>query len=398
MGRPLGERVPASAPPHAVTRQPRAHRPAASAVCATMTATSPAVPGDPFGGVSRRVRTDDFDYELPSGLIAQEPVHPRDSCRLMVVDRTSGQIDHRVFSDIVDYVREGDLLIVNETRVLPARLHGVKEGTGAAVEVLLLRERGRDTWECLVRPGRRMQAGTRITFGGGLMTGLVAGILAESGGRLVQFSVPGGRFIDVIHKIGEMPLPPYITKPLQDPEDYQTVYGNQERSAAAPTAGLHFTSALLDRVVGKGVRVAKVELDVGLDTFRPVAEDDPQEHVIHTEHFRVPARTASAVNDCRERGGRVFAIGTTSVRALESAFDEQTSTVVEAEGGTGLFILPGFRFGAVDALVTNFHIPRSTLMMMVSAFAGRELVMRAYDVAIAERYRFLSFGDAMLIL
>jgi S-adenosylmethionine:tRNA ribosyltransferase-isomerase len=344
------------------------------------------------------VRTDDFDYELPSGLIAQEPVHPRDACRLMVVDRRSGQIDHRVFSDIVEYVRAGDLLVVNETRVLPARLKGVKEGTGAAVEVLLLRERGRETWECLVKPGRRMQPGTRILFGDGDLSGLVVGVLEESGARLVQFTLRSGRFMDVVHRIGQVPLPPYITRPLEDPEDYQTVYASEERSAAAPTAGLHFTQGLLDSIVEKGVHVAKVELDVGLDTFRPVSEADPAEHHIHTEHFRVPKWTAEAVNDCRARGGRVFAIGTTSVRALESAYDEQTERVVTAEGGTGLFILPGFRFGAVDALVTNFHVPRSTLLMLVSAFAGRELVMHAYDVAVQERYRLLSFGDAMLIL
>ncbi len=344
------------------------------------------------------MRTDDFDYELPSGLIAQKPADPRDSCRLMVVDRASGQIDHRLFTDIIDYVRPGDLLVVNETRVLPARLRGVKEGTGGAVEVLLLRERGRDTWECLVRPGRRLNAGTRILFGDLEMSGLVVGVLPDSGGRLVQFSATSGRVIDVIHRIGEVPLPPYITRPLEDPELYQTVFGTDEHSAAAPTAGLHFTQALLDRVQEKGGHIARVDLDVGLDTFRPVSEAEPTAHRIHTERFRVPSWTATAVNDCRERGGRVFAVGTTTVRALESAFDEETQAVVEARGSTDLFILPGFRFGAVDALITNFHVPRSTLLMMVSAFAGRELVMRAYDTARREEYRFLSFGDAMLVL
>ena len=345
------------------------------------------------------VRTDDFDYDLPTGLIAQEPAAPRDSCRMLVVDRASGQLDHRVFTDIVEYVHPGDLLVVNETRVLPARLKGVKQGTGAVVEVLLLRERGTDSWECLVKPGRRLQAGTRVLFGDGEMSGLVVGVVEESGARLVQFTVRGGeRLTDVVHRIGEVPLPPYITRPLADPEDYQTVFGTDERSAAAPTAGLHFTQALLDRVVEEGVHLARVELDVGLDTFRPVGEDDPNDHHIHTEHFRVPSWTADAVNACRGRGGRVFAVGTTTVRALESAFDEPTGRVVAAEGNTGLFILPGFKFGAVDALITNFHVPRSTLLMMVGAFAGRDLVMRAYETAVEERYRLLSFGDAMLIL
>ena len=238
------------------------------------------------------MRTDDFDYELPSGLIAQQPAVPRDSCRLLVLDRASGQIDHRVFTDIVEYVRPGDLVVLNETRVLPARLKGVKEGTGAVVEVLLLRERGTDTWECLVKPGRRMQPGTKVLFGDGEMTGFIVGVLEESGARLVQFTVRGERFIDVVHRIGEVPLPPYITRPLADPEEYQTVFGTAERSAAAPTAGLHFTQALLDRIVEEGAHLARVELDVGLDTFRPVSEDDPAGHHIHTEHFRVPPWTA----------------------------------------------------------------------------------------------------------
>ncbi len=345
------------------------------------------------------VRTDDFDYELPSGRIAQQPAQPRDACRLMVVDRCRSSIEHRVFADIVEYVRPGDVLVVNETRVLPARLLGRKEDGGGAVEMLLLRERGENTWECLVRPGRRLRPGTRVAFGDGELVGLIAGVIEESGGRLVQFAVSGGqRFMDVVHHIGEVPLPPYITRPLGDPEDYQTVFGTGEHSAAAPTAGLHFTQALLDRVVEAGAHVARVELDVGLDTFRPVAEDDPAEHRIHTEHYRVPSWTADAVNACRARGGRVFAIGTTTVRSLESAYEPEARLVAAAEGQTSLFILPGYRFGAVDALVTNFHVPRSTLLMLVSAFAGRDLVMRAYESALSEGYRFLSFGDAMLVL
>lgn len=343
------------------------------------------------------MRTSDFDYDLPTGFIAQSPAEPRDSCRLMVVDRASGQFDHRSFTDLVDYVKAGDLLVVNETRVLPARLKGVKEGTGGAVEVLLLRDRGQDRWECLVKPGRKVQPGAKILFGDLDMTGHVVGV-EEDGGRLIQFSVKSGRFLDVLHRIGEVPLPPYITRPLADPEQYQTVFATDERSAAAPTAGLHFTEALLERLQGQGAYLAKVELDVGLDTFRPVSEEDPGRHRIHTERFRVPGYTADAVNACRERGGRVFAVGTTAVRALESAFDEAAGLVGPAEGSTDLFILPGFRFGAVDALVTNFHVPRSTLLMMVSAFAGRELVMQAYEAAKDKGYRFLSFGDAMLIV
>lgn len=350
------------------------------------------------GASGGALRTEDFDYDLPTGMIAQKPAEPRDSCRLMVLDRASGQIDHRRFSDLVEYLKAGDLLVVNETRVLPARLKGVKEGTGGQVEVLLLRERGTDTWECLVRPGRRLPPGTKILFGDLEMTGLVAGVLEDSGGRLIQFSVRQGHLMDVAHRIGEVPLPPYISRPIEDPELYQTVYGTDEHSAAAPTAGLHFTKELLATVEEDGVRVGRVDLDVGLDTFRPVAEEDPSKHKIHTERFRVPSFTADGVNDCRARGGRVFAVGTTSVRALESAWDEKDGREAEAGGSTGLFILPGFRFHATDALITNFHVPRSTLLMLVSAFAGRELVMGAYETAKAEGYRFLSFGDAMLIL
>jgi S-adenosylmethionine:tRNA ribosyltransferase-isomerase len=344
------------------------------------------------------VHTAEFDYDLPTGLIAQHPVEPRDSCRLMVVDRASGQIDHRVFSDLPEYVRPGDLLVVNDTRVMRARLRGVKEGTGGAVEVLLLRERGRDTWECLVRPGRRLPPGSKVLFGDLSLTGLIVGVLEESGGRLVQLSASDGRVQDAVRRVGEVPLPPYVTAPLADPELYQTVFGTDEHSAAAPTAGLHFTQALLDRIQEAGAHVARVELDVGLDTFRPVTEDIAEQHHIHTERFRVPAWTADAVNACRRRGGRVFAVGTTVVRALESSFSEEQGAVVEAQGATDLFILPGFKFGAVDALVTNFHVPRSTLLMMVSAFAGRELVLDAYELAKAQGYRFLSFGDAMLFV
>ncbi len=345
------------------------------------------------------MRTDDFDYDLPSGMIAQEPAQPRDSCRLLVLDRASGQVDHRLFSDIVDYLGDGDVLVVNETRVLPARLKGVKDETGGAVEVLLLRESYTNAWECLVKPGRRLKPGAKMVFADGAMTGLVVDTIDESGGRLIQFTVSAGEsFLDIVHRIGELPLPPYITRTVDDPELYQTVFSREERSAAAPTAGLHFTPELLERIAAAGVRIESVELDVGIDTFRPVAEDDPELHHIHTEHFRVPARVAEAVNEAKTQGRRVVAVGTTAVRALESAFDDELGEVVAAQGATSLYILPGYRFNVVDAMVTNFHVPRSTLLMMVSAFAGRGQVMRTYELAKAERYRFLSFGDAMLII
>jgi len=344
------------------------------------------------------VRTDDFDYQLPSGLIAQQPMSPRDACRLLVLERVSGQIDHRTFRDLPEYLHAGDVLVVNETRVLPARLRGAKDETGGAVEVLLLRPRYEDTWECLVRPGRRLRPGARIIFGDERLSGLVVDVLPDSGGRLIRFTSSSGTFMEAVHELGEVPLPPYVTESLDDPEQYQTVFAADEHSVAAPTAGLHFTQELLDDIQRAGVHLAKVELDVGLDTFRPVTVDDPAEHHIHTEHFRVPEWTAEAVNAARERGGRVIAVGTTSVRALESAYSEESGVVEEAAGLTDLFILPGFPFRAVDMMVTNFHVPRSTLLMMVSAFAGRDLIMRAYESARREKYRFLSFGDAMLIL
>ncbi len=331
-------------------------------------------------------------------MIAQHPADPRDSCRLMVIDRASGQIDHRTFRDVVDYLERGDVLVLNETRVLPARLKGAKDETGAMIEVLLLRRVYGDTWECLVKPGRRLKPGARVTLGDGELTGLVVDVIEESGARLIQFHAVSGTFLDAVRRIGEVPLPPYITEPLADPELYQTVYSAEEHSVAAPTAGLHFTSALLEEVQRAGAHIATVELDVGLDTFRPVAVDDPEDHHIHTEHYRVPDHAAQAINDARARGNRVICVGTTAVRALESAYNEETGLVEASEGMTDLFILPGFSFGVVDAMITNYHVPRSTLLMMVSAFAGRELVMRAYDLARAERYRFLSFGDAMLIL
>ena len=344
------------------------------------------------------MRTDDFDYVLPSGLIAQKPAEPRDSCRLLVLDRSSGQIDHRDFTDVLEYLRPGDLLVVNETRVLPARLLGEKDESGGSVEVLLLRERYQDTWECLVKPGRRLKPGAHVVFGDGLLTGHIVDTLEESGARLVRFRTTASSLLEAFHAVGETPLPPYITRPLEDPGQYQTVFATDERSAAAPTAGLHFTEALLASVEAAGVRLERVGLDVGLDTFRPVVTEDPERHPIHSEHFRVPERTAAAVQEARAGGGRVVAVGTTTARALESAVDPGSGRVVAHEGLTDLFILPGHRFRAVDSMLTNFHMPRSTLVMMICAFAGRESVMRAYDEAKIEGYRFLSFGDAMLIL
>jgi S-adenosylmethionine:tRNA ribosyltransferase-isomerase len=344
------------------------------------------------------LRTDDFDYDLPTGLIAQKPAVPRDSCRLLVLDRSTGQIDHATFSDLPDYLHAGDVVVVNDTRVLPARLHGVKDETGGVVEVLLLRERYENAWECLVKPGRRLRPGARIVFADGAMTGLVVDQIDQGGGRVIQFRMAGAEtFLDVVHRIGQMPLPPYIAREIAAPELYQTVFSREERSAAAPTAGLHFTPELLDRVRETGARVETVELDVGIDTFRPVSEDDPADHHIHTEHFRVGRYTADSVNAARERGARVIAVGTTSVRALESAWDRDSGLVEETQGATSLFILPGYQFGVVDAMVTNFHVPRSTLLMMVSAFAGHGSVFRAYEIAKESGYRFLSFGDAMLI-
>ncbi len=342
--------------------------------------------------------TDDFDYELPSGLIAQHPAEPRDSCRLLVLDRASGQVDHRHFRDLPELLREGDVLVVNETRVLPARLRGMKDESGGQVELLLLRERYENTWECLAKPGRRAKPGTRLIFDEGSMTGLIVDVIDDRGGRLVQFTPRNEPFLDVVHRIGEIPLPPYITEPLDDPEEYQTVFARGERSAAAPTAGLHFTKELLRRCEEAGARIHAVELDVGIDTFRAVAEDDPRLHRMHSEHYRIGEDTAAAVRAARESGGRVIAVGTTSVRALESAVDDDTGHVVARDGATSLFILPGYHFKTTDAVITNFHVPRSTLVMMMSAFAGRDLLLRAYREAVERRYRFLSFGDAMLIV
>ncbi len=358
------------------------------------------------------MKTSDFDYDLPEELIAQEPAAERDGCRLLVMDRVTGALEDRVFRDIAEYLRPGDLLVANETRVMPARLLGAKRGTGGAAEVFLLRQHGTPLdnksalWEVLVRPGKRLKPGTGaivdFTDAAGQVA-LSAEIVdwiadAQKGERLARLITPLPSLDEALHAVGHTPLPPYIKDYAGDEELYQTVYSRRESSAAAPTAGLHFTPELIERLHKQGVGWETVELEVGLDTFRIVDEDDPEKHVIHTERYSVPARTVDAIAATRERGGRVVAVGTTSVRSLESAWDAEAGIVTPREReATSLYLLPGSEFHVVDALVTNFHVPRSTLMMLVSAFSTRENIMAAYRHAIAERYRMLSFGDAMFI-
>jgi S-adenosylmethionine:tRNA ribosyltransferase-isomerase len=352
------------------------------------------------------MRTSDFDYDLPPELIAQTPIEPRDASRLMVVQRASGELAHRHFRDIGDYLRPGDLLVANRSRVIPARLAGRKADSGGAVEVLLLARRpdlGAECWEALVRPGRRIREGQEIIFEAphpdGQPNALAAVVVSrtEAAGRILRFLPPAsGEPVDaVLARLGSVPLPPYIHAPLANPERYQTVYAREPGSAAAPTAGLHFTPELLARLREQGVETAFVLLHVGLDTFRPVEEEDPREHKMHSEAFELDAEAAAQINAARARGGRVIAVGTTSVRVLESLPD--APTVAPCRGRTSLFITPGYQFRLVDALITNFHLPRSSLMMLVSAFAGADLIRRAYAEAVAQRYRFFSFGDAMLI-
>ncbi len=364
------------------------------------------------------MRTDDFDYALPDELIAQEPAAERDRCRLLVMDRATGAVEDRIFRDIVDYLRPGDLLVANETRVMPARLLGAKRGTGGAAEVFLLREcAGPEPrtnrvafWEVLVRPGKRLKpgAGAVVDFidGAGNVV-LSAEIIdwardGQRGERVAKLTTPLPSLDEALHAVGHTPLPPYIKDYAGDEELYQTVYSRRESSAAAPTAGLHFTPQLIERLRDQGVGWATVELEVGLDTFRIVDEEDPADHVIHTEFYTVPQATVDAVAAARAAGGRVIAVGTTSVRSLESAWDPAANggagaLVSRDREATSLYILPGYRFHVVDALITNFHVPRSTLMMLVSAFSTRESVMAAYEHAVAERYRLLSFGDAMFL-
>lgn len=341
------------------------------------------------------MRLADFDFDLPESLIAQRPVEPRDSSRLMVVHRAGGALEHRRFRDLLAYLGPGDALVVNETRVLPARLMGERVGTGGSMEVLLLKRLDRERWETLVRPGRKARAGQRISFGGGLLTGTVLQT-TEAGGRVIRFE-QDGLFEEVLDRLGQMPLPPYITERLADPERYQTVYAREPGSAAAPTAGLHFTPDLLARLEENGVAVHKILLHVGLGTFRPVQAENPAEHRMHSEFYSLSEQTAAALERVRAAGGRIIAVGTTSVRTLETAA-RTDGRIRPGEGWTDIFIYPGYRFGAVDGMITNFHLPRSSLLMLVSAFAGRELILRAYAEAVAEEYRFFSFGDAMLLL
>ncbi len=341
------------------------------------------------------MRTEDFDYELPEELIAQTPVEPRDHSRLMVVHRSDGSLEHRHFYDIAEYLHPGDALVINETRVIPARLLGVKEDTGVPVEVLLLRRENATDWEALVRPGRRLKPGSFCSFGDGLLRCEMLENVAETGGRRVRFHYEGV-FEELLDRLGEMPLPPYIHEKLQDPERYQTVYAREEGSAAAPTAGLHFTPELLERIRGMGVRIVPVLLHVGLGTFRPVKVKDVETHVMHSEFCQVSREAAEALNGIRRAGGRIVCVGTTSVRTLETMATED-GVIHPGAGETRIFIYPGVKIKAVDALITNFHLPQSTLLMLVSAFLGREKALEVYREAVKQKYRFFSFGDAMFI-
>jgi len=354
--------------------------------------------------VNEKIRTElstaDFYYDLPKELIAQHPTERRDASRLMVLDRKKGTLSHRHFFDIVEYLHAGDVLVINDSKVIPARRYGHAEGRPEAmIELLLLRQRGLDTWETLVKPGKRARIGARLVFGDGILIGTVTDIV-EEGNRLIRFEYDKSAYAniyEILSLIGMMPLPPYITERLADRDRYQTVYAREEGSAAAPTAGLHFTPELLERLREKGVEIVPVMLHVGLGTFRPVKVDRLDEHVMHTEYISVSEESAARINRCRAAGGRVIAVGTTSCRTLESVTDEK-GIVHPISGDTGIFIYPGYRFRAVDALITNFHLPESTLVMLVSAFYNREAVLSAYRTAVEERYRFFSFGDCMLIV
>ena len=340
------------------------------------------------------MKTSDFDYNLPEELIAQTPASPRDSSRLLVYHRDTGAVEHRIFRDVIEYLNPGDVLVVNQTRVIPARLYGVKEGTGGAIEFLLLRRLNLTDWEVILKPGKKAKPGARFVFGEGELTAEVLA-MAEDGGRTVRFSYEGV-FEDVLDRLGQMPLPPYIHEKLEDRSRYQTVYAKVDGSAAAPTAGLHFTPELLERVRAKGVEVVPVLLHVGLGTFRPVKEEDVANHHMHSEYYEVTEEQAEAINAARARGGRIVCVGTTSVRTLETVATED-GVVHPGSGFTQIFITPGVRLKAVDALITNFHLPQSTLLMLISAMMGREHALATYELAVKERYRFFSFGDAMLI-
>lgn len=336
----------------------------------------------------------DYDYDLPEELIAQDPLEDRSSSRLMVLDRQTGDVEHRHFTDILEYLHPGDCLVINNTKVIPARLFGVKEDTQAKIEVLLLKRKENDIWETLVKPGKKAKPGTKLVFGDGLLTAEVVDVV-EEGNRLIQFHYDG-IFEEILDQLGQMPLPPYITHQLKDKNRYQTVYAKYDGSAAAPTAGLHFTKELLQKVKDMGVDIAEVTLHVGLGTFRPVKVENVLDHHMHSEFYMVSQEAADKINRAKESGHQVIAVGTTSTRTLEAAADEN-GRLHETSGWTEIFIYPGYQFKVIDALITNFHLPQSTLVMLVSALAGREHVLHAYEIAVKERYRFFSFGDAMFI-
>ncbi|MCR5677109.1 MAG: tRNA preQ1(34) S-adenosylmethionine ribosyltransferase-isomerase QueA [Agathobacter sp.] len=336
----------------------------------------------------------DFYYDLPQELIAQDPLEDRSASRLMVLNRTTGAVTHKIFSDIIDYLNPGDCLVLNNTKVIPARLFGVKEETGAHVEVLLLKRKENDNWECLVRPGKKLKPGANVIFGDGLLHGEITDVL-EEGNREIHFTYEG-IFEEILDQLGQMPLPPYITHELKDKNRYQTVYAKYDGSAAAPTAGLHFTKELLQKVKDKGVLIAEVTLHVGLGTFRPVKVENVLDHHMHSEYYQITQEAADLINQTKANGHRVISVGTTSTRTLESAADEN-GFLKATSGWTQIFIYPGYQFKVIDCLITNFHLPESTLVMLVSALAGREHVLAAYEEAVKERYRFFSFGDAMFI-
>ena len=340
------------------------------------------------------MKKEDFYFDLPEELIAQDPLEDRSGSRLLVLDKETGETEHHIFREIVNYLNPGDCLVINDTKVIPARLIGEKEGTGAKVEVLLLKRKENDIWETLVKPGRKMKPGARLVFGNGLLKAEVIGVV-EEGNRLIRFEYEG-IFEEILDQLGQMPLPPYITHQLEDKNRYQTVYAKHSGSAAAPTAGLHFTPELLDEIKEKGVEIAHVTLHVGLGTFRPVKVENIQEHHMHSEFYRIEQSEADKINRAKEEGHRVICVGTTSCRTVESAADEN-GRLRECSGWTEIFIYPGYKFKVLDALITNFHLPESTMIMLVSALAGREHVLAAYEEAIRERYRFFSFGDAMFI-
>lgn len=340
------------------------------------------------------MKKSDFTYDLPEELIAQTPLEQRDSSRLMVLDKNTGQVEHRHFYQIGEYLNSGDCLVINDTRVIPARLYGQKTGTGGAAEVLLLKDLGQGAWECIVYPGKRLKAGAQLTFGDGRLTATVRQVL-ENGNRIIDFSYQG-IFLEILNQLGEMPLPHYIKEKLADPDRYQTVYCREPGSAAAPTAGLHFTPELMEQLKKQGILFAPVTLHVGLGTFRPVKEEEITDHVMHSEQYFVTPETAEIINQARRQGGRIIAVGTTSCRTLETVADENR-VIHPGQGSTDIFIYPGYTFKGIDALITNFHLPESTLVMLVSALAGREQILNAYRIAVQEQYRFFSFGDAMLI-